>query len=153
MVCFVTARRCRDLSSKDYGKLLSHSFCFHTKRIDVSWLEGEVGVEFPNWGMAQKAVNKLRKGDSSLWDAHFIYWWNKTTIIFITFSMTTVITGDQIHKFRQLALLKALSLEIKGLKGRFSAYATIKKEFNLRGSRESVYKQFEQIVKADWFAF
>ena len=70
-------------------------------------------------------------------------------LLFTKKIMTTVITGDQIQKFRQLSLLKALSLEIKGLKGRFSTYAIIKKEFNLRGSRESVYKQFEQIVKAN----
>jgi hypothetical protein len=63
--------------------------------------------------------------------------------------MTTVITGDEIQKFRQQTLLKALLLEIKGLKGsRFSAYAIIKKEFGLRGNRESIYRQFEKIVNA-----
>jgi len=58
------------------------------------------------------------------------------------------ITGDGISLYRLLALRSALSMEMKGLRmsRRFSAYATIKREFGLKGSREKVYQQFSQLV-------
>ena len=50
---------------------------------------------------------------------------------------------------RNLALLKALRLEMLGLcrsKGS-SAYSIIKKENNLKGSKIKVFKQFESIIR------
>jgi hypothetical protein len=50
---------------------------------------------------------------------------------------------------RNLALLKALRLEILGMnrsKGS-SAYSIIKKENNLKGSKIKVFKQFESIIR------
>ena len=55
---------------------------------------------------------------------------------------------NQILHFRMLTLRAGLRLEIKGLKrsGR-SFYTIIKKEFNLKGSRESVLEQFDSLIK------
>jgi len=55
---------------------------------------------------------------------------------------------NQIMHFRLLALRSGLRLEIKGLRrsGR-SFYAIIKKEFDLKGNRESVLKQFDEIIE------
>jgi hypothetical protein len=62
--------------------------------------------------------------------------------------MTVVITGENIGRYREKVLLSALKLEILGIKrsrGR-TAYSIIKSEFNLKGSRQSVYDQFKLIV-------
>ena len=62
--------------------------------------------------------------------------------------MTTVITGKNIEVYRLMVLLSALKLEMLGIKrskGR-TAYSIIKSEFNLKGSRQSVYDQFKLIV-------
>lgn len=62
--------------------------------------------------------------------------------------MTTVITGKNIEAYRLMVLLSALKLEMLGIKrskGR-TAYSIIKSEFNLKGSRQSVYDQFKLIV-------
>ena len=62
--------------------------------------------------------------------------------------MTTVITGENIEVYRLMVLLSALKLEMLGIKrskGR-TAYSIIKSEFNLKGSRQSVYDQFKLIV-------
>lgn len=52
--------------------------------------------------------------------------------------------------FRHRVLLKALGLELKGMtrRGR-SAYVIVKEEFNLHGSRHSVYSQLQQIVEGE----
>jgi hypothetical protein len=61
--------------------------------------------------------------------------------------MTTVITGENIGRYREKVLLSALKLEILGLKRRGpSAYSIIKREFHLKGSRQSVYDQLKLIV-------
>lgn len=59
----------------------------------------------------------------------------------------TVITGEAIHQVRRVALAGMLSLEIKGMRRSRppSAYAIIKKEFRLRGSRQSVLTQFKKM--------
>jgi hypothetical protein len=62
----------------------------------------------------------------------------------------TTITGkDGIAFYRMAALKGALSLEIKGLRMRrgVSAYAIIKREFGLRGSRERVLEAFTRLVE------
>lgn len=69
----------------------------------------------------------------------------------------SVISGkENITLFRLLTLRTALKLEIEGMRkhGR-SAYAIIKKEFGLKGSRQTVYEQFDKLVeesKADLIA-
>ena len=61
--------------------------------------------------------------------------------------MTVVITGENIGRYREKVLLSALKLEMLGLKRRGpSVYSIIRREFNLKGSRQSVYDQFKLIV-------
>jgi hypothetical protein len=59
-----------------------------------------------------------------------------------------MITGPHIGVARLLSLRGMLQLEIKGLtrRGR-SAYSIIKTEFGLRGNREKVLAQFEEIIE------
>ena len=54
----------------------------------------------------------------------------------------TVITGPAIQEARLLTLRAMLKLELKGMtrKGR-SAYAILKEELKLKGSKQSVYDQ------------
>lgn len=62
--------------------------------------------------------------------------------------MGTLYTGYQIDRFRLLVLRSALKLEIKGMKKRGkSAYSIIKQEFNLKGSKQKVLNQFNDIIK------
>ena len=63
----------------------------------------------------------------------------------------TILTGDQIPEFRKRVLLRGLKLELKGMKlsrGR-SCYSIIKSEFNLKGSRQSVFDQFSELINGD----
>lgn len=63
----------------------------------------------------------------------------------------TMLTGDQIPEFRKKVLLRGLKLELKGMKlsrGR-SCYSIIKSEFNLKGSRQSVFDQFSELINGD----
>jgi len=55
-----------------------------------------------------------------------------------------IIIGNQIPVFRMCTLRSALKLELQGLRMSrgATAYSIIKKEFGLKGSRESVYTQF-----------
>ena len=55
---------------------------------------------------------------------------------------------NQILLFRMQTLRSGLKLEIKGLRrsGR-SFYTIIKKEWGLKGSRESVLEQFTEIIE------
>ena len=56
-------------------------------------------------------------------------------------------TPEQIEQYRLLTLYQALKLEVAGLKfSRGSAYARIKKEFSLRGSKASVLEQFGKLI-------
>ena len=57
-------------------------------------------------------------------------------------------TPDQIQHFRTLTLLSMLKLEIKGLRvsrGK-TAYSMIKREFDLKGNKVSVYNQLAVAV-------
>ena len=57
-------------------------------------------------------------------------------------------TPEGIAAYRMLALRSALKLEILGMKhSRGSAYATIKREFNLRGNRQKVLEQYENLLR------
>ena len=54
---------------------------------------------------------------------------------------------NDIDKYRLKTLLSALRLETLGMKRRGkSAYSIIKKEFNLKGSKQKVYDQFQNII-------
>jgi len=60
-----------------------------------------------------------------------------------------VISGEHnIKLFRMITLLSALGLELKGLKTSrgASAYAIIKKEYGLKGSKSAVHMVFKDIV-------
>jgi len=54
---------------------------------------------------------------------------------------------DDISTFRLLALRSGLKLEIRGLRrsGR-SCYAIIKKEFGLKGTKQEVLEQFDEML-------
>ena len=61
-----------------------------------------------------------------------------------------MITGEEnISLFRLLTLKAGLKIEIKGMKvtrGR-TCYSIIKDEFNLKGNKQKVLAQFEDIIK------
>jgi len=62
----------------------------------------------------------------------------------------TTITGAGIDRFRKKALLGALRLEILGMKRRGrSAYAIVKEEFGLKGSKKKVLDQLEKILEEE----
>ena len=58
--------------------------------------------------------------------------------------MASLTNEKQIRAFRETTLLRALSLELKGLsrRGR-SAYAIIKDEYGFKGNKQKVYNQLE----------
>jgi len=59
----------------------------------------------------------------------------------------TVITGSSIDLYRLHVLRMAMKLEMKGMRKRGqSAFAIVKAEFHLRGSRQHVFEKFSQIV-------
>ncbi len=58
-------------------------------------------------------------------------------------------TPEAIQAYRLLVLRSGLKLEIKGIRmsrGK-SVYGIIKQEFKLKGSRDSVLAQFEEILR------
>ena len=60
-------------------------------------------------------------------------------------------TPDKIELYRILVLRKALELEMKNIymyRGHHTAYTTIKKEFNIRGSRKKVLEFISDIINA-----
>jgi len=62
--------------------------------------------------------------------------------------MTMITNPTQIATFRYCTMLRGLGLELKGLrmsKG-MTMYALIKKELNLKGTRESVYNQLADML-------
>ena len=63
--------------------------------------------------------------------------------------MTTMLTTpEEISAARLITLRGALKLELLGMKRRGrSAYAIIKDEFGLKGNKQKVYDQFDNIVK------
>lgn len=62
---------------------------------------------------------------------------------------TVIDTPEGIDAYRLLALRQALKLEIKGLRRSRgpSAFAMIKKEQNLKGSKAKVLEQYEKILR------
>jgi len=55
-------------------------------------------------------------------------------------------TPESVDMFRMIALCGALKLELLGMKSRGpSAYAIIKREYGLRGNKQSVFDQFKAI--------
>ena len=57
-------------------------------------------------------------------------------------------TPEKIEIVRLCALKSALKLEILGMKRRGrSAYAIIKEQFNLKGNKEKVLNQFNEILE------
>lgn len=65
-----------------------------------------------------------------------------------TFDGGFVVTGDSIQEFRKRTLLRALMLEVKGMKisRGASAYSIIKKEYDLKGSKQKVLEQFQRLI-------
>lgn len=63
---------------------------------------------------------------------------------------STTVTGDDIPLFRMLALRGMLSLEIKGIRMSrgSSAYACIKREFGLKGTKAQVLALFNVLCNA-----
>jgi hypothetical protein len=63
--------------------------------------------------------------------------------------VATIITGTHIEFFRMCTLRGALSLEIKGIKMSrgVSAYASIKKQYNLKGTKLRVLEQLEAMIE------
>ena len=62
----------------------------------------------------------------------------------------TVLTGEQIPVFRLKMLLMGLKSEIRGMRLTSKAptcYSIIKREFGLKGNKQKVLDQFEQILK------
>ena len=61
----------------------------------------------------------------------------------------TLITGkENIELYNMLRLKYALKLELKGMKNsRGSAYAYIKREYNLKGNKQKVYDKFSKLIK------
>ena len=61
--------------------------------------------------------------------------------------MALVLTGNQTLRFQQLATLYALKLECLGMKhSRGSVYAKVKRDYNLKGTKHSVYDQLKSIL-------
>jgi hypothetical protein len=57
-------------------------------------------------------------------------------------------TENQVQFFRLLSLRSALKLEILGMKRRGqSAYSILKKELGLKGNKEKVLEQVQEIIK------
>ena len=60
---------------------------------------------------------------------------------------TLLTTPEEIDGFRLITLRSALKLEVLGMKRRgASVYSIVKKEFGLKGNKQSVYDQFDEIV-------
>ena len=56
-------------------------------------------------------------------------------------------TPEQIEQYRLLTMYQMLKMETLGLKhSRGSVYALIKKQFGLKGNKQSVLKQFGQLI-------
>ena len=58
-----------------------------------------------------------------------------------------ILTGAQITDYRAKMLLSALKLKCLGMKRRGpSVYSIVKAEYNLKGSKQSVYNQLAAIL-------
>ena len=62
-------------------------------------------------------------------------------------TMATVLTGQDITNYRARVLLSALKLECLGMKRNGpSVYSIVKRDYNLKGSKQSVYDQLKSIL-------
>jgi hypothetical protein len=61
--------------------------------------------------------------------------------------METILTGESINQYRAKVLLSALKLECLGMKRNGpSVYSIVKREYSLKGSKQSVYDQFKLML-------
>ena len=61
--------------------------------------------------------------------------------------MATVLTEQDITDYRARVLLSALRLECLGMKRHGpSVYSIVKRDYNLKGSKQSVYDQLKSIL-------
>ena len=61
--------------------------------------------------------------------------------------MASALTGEAITNYRAKVLLSALKLECLGMKRRGpSVYSIVKREYSLKGSKQSVYNQLKSIL-------
>ena len=61
--------------------------------------------------------------------------------------MALVLTGNETLRFHRLATLYALKLECLGMKhSQGSVYAKIKRDYSLKGNKQSVYDQLKSIL-------
>ena len=61
--------------------------------------------------------------------------------------MATVLTGQDITDYRARVLLSALKLECLGMKRNGpSVYSIVKRDYSLKGSKQSVYDQLKSIL-------
>ena len=61
--------------------------------------------------------------------------------------MTVILTGKAINDYRAKVLLSALKLECLGMKRSGpSIYSIVKRDYNLKGNKQSVYNQLESIL-------
>lgn len=61
--------------------------------------------------------------------------------------MATLLTGKAINYYRAKVLLSALKLECLGMKRSGpSVYSIVKREYTLKGNRQSVYDQLQSIL-------
>lgn len=68
---------------------------------------------------------------------------------YIDSSQAVVINNpENVQRFQQLATLSALKLECLGMKHSSgqSVYARVKRDYNLKGNKQSVYKQLAAIL-------
>lgn len=60
--------------------------------------------------------------------------------------MTSVTSPEGIKYLRQATLLRALKLELKGMRRRGpSAYSIVKKEYGFTGTKQAVYDQLKEL--------
>lgn len=61
--------------------------------------------------------------------------------------MATLLTGEAINYYRAKVLLSALKLECLGMKRNGpSVYSIVKREYSLKGNKQSVYDQLQFIL-------
>lgn len=64
--------------------------------------------------------------------------------------MTTITGEHQIRLYQMATRKQALKLELQGLKRRGrSMYSIVKEQYGLRGSRQSVYTQFCELLEKE----
>ena len=61
-------------------------------------------------------------------------------------------TPQKIELYRMLVLEKMLKLEVRGIRmtkyNQTTAYAAIKREYNLKGNKQKVYDTFKEMIEA-----